>query len=472
MSCIRHELHPSSETGADQRRWGFGPTAPCARAVRLDEMDEHGRTLMASTTSVLPSGNDYIDGILLNAKWDPATGPVTFSFPNTADDYSDYDPGSRGVFLGDDGSKFFQVSAVEMQAVRSLLGSVTQFTGLGLNEISDTAADRTIDARADIRVGGSTEIGGGTTFPPTSTPPFAGDVWIGPGFGNPVRGDVAFHLHAHELGHALGLKEAEFADGSAARFVNVPLDRASPEFSVMSQRSFEGGPVDAWRTIEFWGHPQSFMMLDIAALQHLYGANYGFRSNDTHYHWNAATGEMSVDRVPQGAPGDNRVFTTIWDGDGHDTYDFSDYADRVLIDLTPGGWSVTSQAQLADLGFGNKARGNVFNALLADSDLQVDDPRSLIEDAIAGSGNDVIRGNDAGNYLGGRAGDDLFVASAGLDFYDGGDGFDTVVFNVATGDATVTSFGGVDWAVGTAGGFAILHGVELAVFNDNFLTLV
>src|SRR5262245_27505324 len=110
---------------------------------------------------------------------------------------------------------------------------------------------------------------------------------------------------------------------------------------------------------------------------------------------------MNVNGVGQGAPGANRVFLTIWDGGGNDTYDMSNYTMPVSIDLTPGRWSVTSTAQLADLGFNSAegpgehmARGNVFNALLFNNNTA-----SLIENAIGGSGDDTIVANQAANTL-------------------------------------------------------------------------
>ena len=78
---------------------------------------------------------------------------------------------------------------------------------------------------------------------------------------------------------------------------------------------------------------------------------------------------------------------TIWDGGGIDTYDLSAYADRPRASTSrPGAHSTFAAAQLADLGGGpngGHARGNLFNALQYQGD-----PRSLIENASGGSGDD------------------------------------------------------------------------------------
>jgi hypothetical protein len=85
--------------------------------------------------------------------------------------------------------------------------------------------------------------------------------------------------------------------------------------------------------------------------------------------------------------------------------------------LTPGGYS-NFGTQLAYLGGGPNsgyARGNVFNAREFNND-----PRSLIEYAYGGSGDDSITGNDADNYLNGGAGNDSLKGGGGTDTLVGG----------------------------------------------------
>jgi len=49
-------------------------------------------------------------------------------------------------------------------------------------------------------------------------------------------------------------------------------------------------------------YPQTRMMLDIAAFQGDYGANYTTNSGNTVYSWNSVTGEMLTYGLGQGAP--------------------------------------------------------------------------------------------------------------------------------------------------------------------------
>ncbi|WP_159998478.1 M10 family metallopeptidase [Roseomonas sp. 18066] len=365
--------------------------------------------------SVPRSGQADIDALIHGTRW---LGTVTYSFPRSASDYTGYSTWSETRSFG-------AVSPMMVEAVRSVLTgnsgnpqvltamSVTALTGLNI-ELRDGGA-------GDIRIGESGTVSTAHAYLPGSFPT-AGDVWFSrgdswydPDFSTPVLGSYAYHTVIHELGHALGLKHPH--ESSPV----LSYDRDTVEYTVMSYRSYAGASRDGF-TYGGWDAPQSFMMLDIAALQTLYGADYGTRSGATRYSWDPETGTMFIDGVAQGRPGANRIFLTVWDGGGRDTYDFSNYSDALTIDLGPGGASSTGSRQRAQLGDDHTASGNVYNALLHQGDL-----RSLIEDAQGGSGSDSIRGNQADNVLWGHAGDDQLDGADGNDVLIGGEGFDTAV---------------------------------------------
>ncbi|MBX5198241.1 RTX toxin, partial [Rhizobium sp. NZLR10] len=155
----------------------------------------------------------------------------------------------------------------------------------------------------------------------------------------------------------------------------------------------------------------------------MYGADYTTNSDNTVYKWNPNQGITYVNGVAAITPAANRIFATIWDGGGIDTYDLSAYTTGLRIDLRAGGYSVFSQGQLSYLGGGPNngyARGNIFNALLYH-----DNVASLIENVQAGSGNDTIIGNEADNTLWGNAGNDSLSGGSGNDTLIGGTGNDT-----------------------------------------------
>jgi serralysin len=222
------------------------------------------------------------------------------------------------------------------------------------------------------------------------------------------------------------------------------------------------------------------MMNDIKALQFLYGADYSTNNGNTVYSWSAKTGEMFIDGAGQGAPGGNRIFLTVWDGGGTDTYDFSNYITNLKVDLQPGGWTTTAASQLANLGNGHYARGNIANALLYN-----DNPASHIENAKGGSGADTIIGNSASNVLWGNAGGDALKGLIGNDVLIGGEGDD--VLEGGSGTDIALYFGRVEdfcWCENGDGSFTILDlrenepqgmdilmGIEFLQFSDEIVRL-
>ena len=119
-----------------------------------------------------------------------------------------------------------------------------------------------------------------------------GDVWFGDSGRFPEVGNYDLATILHEIGHTLGLKHPHLPRPFGA----APQDVDSLEFSVMSYRSFVGARPNAGYHAEDGGFPQSFMMLDIAALQHLYGANFSVNSGNTVYNWSPDGGATSGQR--------------------------------------------------------------------------------------------------------------------------------------------------------------------------------
>jgi hypothetical protein len=368
---------------------------------------------MANGVAVTPTGDQNIDALLRGTKWD--SNVITFNFPDTIGYYpADYG-GSFSIWAtGPFQPATDAVRATVMWALQQQFSSVAN--------LMFTQVDA--QAPADISVAGFPLAGSsGFTYIPIvpgttdGSIQREGDVWYNSPeaarFSNIARGESAWRLVMHELGHAVGFNHGHDATRSIAGIALTP-DRDSSEFSIMTYRKYVGGDAstDSSVNVERYSTPQTLMMYDIAALQYLYGANYDTNAGNTVYSWNPATGRMFVDGVPQVAPGGDRIFMTLWDGNGIDTFDLSNYTTNLQVDLTPGGWSVFDPAQLAILDVhGISARGNVFNALMSNND-----PRSLIENVIGGSGNDSLTGNSAANVLYGGIGNDRLDGAGGRDF--------------------------------------------------------
>ncbi|MEE1657907.1 M10 family metallopeptidase C-terminal domain-containing protein [Microvirga sp. CF3062] len=408
---------------------------------------------MPAVTTINSSGDIYTDGLLGNLKW--AINDFTYSFPTGSSLYgTSYGEGETATFG--------TLTSLQQTTARTALSMVASVANLTFTEITETAT-----AHADLRFGLSNLPSTAWAYFPT-TDAEGGDAWFNKSSGaysKPVKGNYAFVTFIHEIGHALGLEHPHEA--------GLPGDRDSMEYTVMSYRSYIDASTTGGYANEAWGYAQSLMMLDIAALQHLYGADYTTNSTGTVYRWSTTTGEMFVDGIGQGAPGGNRILLTIWDGGGSDTYDFSNYGTNLKVDLRPGNWTTTATGQLAKLRYDGSrlAAGNIANALLHQGDT-----RSLIENAFGGTGADVIVGNQAANTLKGNAGNDRLTGAEGNDLIDGGTGSDTAILGGRRSDSVVTlladgSLQVSDLRTGASNGTDIIRNIEMLQFSDRAYSL-
>jgi serralysin len=396
---------------------------------------------------VSASGNAIIDGVLGHAAW--AGDTLTFGF--AGETVSRFDPVYRGyAFSGEAQGVYAPTGAIRDviagaldadsgPAARAAL-SVEGFTAL---DISETASDQ---ALINVAQTSSDPYGYGTAwayYP--SEKDTGGDVWFSDtryDFSKAQIGTYAGYVMMHELGHALGLDhghDEDHHDDIAA----LPHDMDSMEYSLMTYRSYVGA---AGQTLSngIDSYAQSWMMADIAALQHLYGADFTANAGNTTYSWRPDSGDTVIDGVVAIDPAGLRIFATLWDGGGVDTYDLSAYTTDLSIDLAPGAASLFSAAQAANLGHGHAARGNIYNALQHDGDT-----RSLIENAIGGAGDDVIAGNQARNRLSGGQGDDRLSGLAGNDVLSGHAGDDRLYGG--TGHDRLAGHAGADRLFGEDG---------------------
>ena len=416
---------------------------------------------MATSVTVTRTNNAEIDGMLGGTKW---TGAITYSFPDSSGDYLSGYSTRREPTTG-----FSQAPAAEQFAINYAVGLILDYTNASIQYAGTNSADIQI-ARSSAANPTSYAY-----YPSTSVTGTGGDVWFGTAYDYTLAklGNYYFATALHELGHSLGLKHSQELGGVAN--VAVPAAHDDSEFTIMSYRSYVGAPLSGY-TAEAYGFSQTYMANDILALQTLYGANFSSHSENTTYSWNPNTGREFINGVAQPAPGEgvggsaNRVFMTVWDGSGNDTYDLSNYTTAVTINLNPGASSITSTTQLAYLGAGHYARGNIFNAYLYNGDA-----RSYIDNAFGGSGDDSITGNPVANYLGGGVGNDTLNGARGDDVLVGGPGIDTAVFSGSRANYLVLyssetqNFTTVDLRSGSPDGTDTINGVENFQFADGLV---
>jgi serralysin len=410
-----------------------------------------GEFKVPATSSVSTSGNADIDGVLSGYKW--AVNNITFSFPTSTATYS----------YGSEIVGFEAMNDAQKTAVRSILSLYGSYINVSFTEVNEASTQGT------FRFAEENNAGTAYAYYPSSGD-WGGDVWFNhSSYNNPVKGTYAYATVLHELGHSMGLDHGQ--DGLAA----LPTDHDTLEYSVMTYRSFVGADLNGY-TVMQGSYPTTLMINDIAALQYMYGANYTTNSGNTVYTWSSTTGENFINGVGQGASTTNTIFMALWDGGGNDTYDFSNYATNLSVDLAPGGWTTTSSTQLANLGGywfpGQNARGNISNAYLYQNNTA-----SLIENAVGGTGNDTLKGNQANNTLTGNAGadslfgfdgDDSLVGGLGNDRLDGGNGTDYCIINATFAACTVTYDANTQTYLLVNGTFGsdTLKNIEFITFSD------
>lgn len=357
------------------------------------------------------SGDGLIDGVLVGAHWDDDV--IHYSFSLTANAYGALDHPFEILNAAQEAAVHFTLSATHGPAASAGF-SFEGFTAQVVNFMG-----RTDTGNAHIRYGVDTGLDGGrvSDFPGdivgTGTAD-DGDVWFGSELSwsgteeFAQAGNAHWHLVLHETGHALGLKHGH-QDFNG--FDALPFNQDSYEFTVMTYRTFVGSSPHTlrhWQEVGDYDFPQTFMILDVAALQYLYDANFTINSDDTVYSWTPDSGDTLVNGDVGIDAAGNVIFATLWDGGGFDTYDLSAYFSDLIIDLTPGQGSVFSPDQLSHLGQNNFASASIYNALQYQGDI-----RSLIEMAIGGAGDDIFIGNDANNIFYGGQGDDRFDGAGG-----------------------------------------------------------
>jgi serralysin len=207
----------------------------------------------------------------------------------------------------------------------------------------------------------------------------------------------------HEIGHSLGLAHpGDYNAGEGAPTYNdATYAEDTRGYSLMSYWS-ESNTDQNFSKAGVEAYASGPLLDDIAAIQKVYGANTTTRTSDTTYGFNSNAGR---DFLSASSSSDKVVFS-VWDAGGKDTLDFSGFTQNQKINL--------NEASFSDVG------GLVGNVSIAKG--------ATIENAIGGSGNDLLIGNGVSNELKGGAGNDILFGAGGADKLWGGAGSDTFVF--------------------------------------------
>ncbi|MEM9211937.1 MAG: reprolysin-like metallopeptidase, partial [Pseudomonadota bacterium] len=234
--------------------------------------ESSGEILGSTSYSFVGATSDQnTNGLLSGYKWTSTT--LTYSFPNSINDYGSSDAAFHG-------SSFSQFDAAQQAATKYWLDEFASVSGLTFIEYTGGLDD---DAVLKFANGNASTA---FAYYPNSTAR-AGDSWYGPFTQDPIMGNYDWHTLGHEIGHTVGLKHGHETNVFGA--MQYAYD--SNEYSIMTYRSYVGHAADFYELGSTSG-AQSLMVYDIAALQHMYGANYSTNSGNTTYQFSTSTGQL------------------------------------------------------------------------------------------------------------------------------------------------------------------------------------
>ena len=220
----------------------------------------------------------------------------------------------------------------------------------------------------------------------------------------------SFQTYLHEIGHALGLGHGGPYNGSATWGVHNIFAFDSWQMTIMSY--FD--QVDNTNIVADFAWVISPMMADIIAMQTLYGTIGTLRTGDNTYGSEESLAQFGADfaaLLGYSSPTGPMASTIIDDG-GIDTFDFSSDVQDQEINLESGGVS--------------SVYGVVGNIVIFIG--------TVIENVLAGSGNDTVYGNSAANRIYGGDGNDTLYGGDGTDTLFGGNGADVIYGGATTAD--------------------------------------
>ncbi|MCC0069318.1 MAG: M10 family metallopeptidase C-terminal domain-containing protein [Rhodobacteraceae bacterium] len=275
-----------------------------------------------------------------------------------------------------------------------------------------------------------------------------------------AMGSYSFQTYLHEIGHALGLGHQGSYNVSATYPTDAVFANDSWQMSVMSY--FD--QIDNTTVNADLGYLFGPMLADILAIQALYGAPSGTvvsTGNTVYGVGHTLTGALGqlLDAIyvtPNSAVYDGAPLAfTIYDVGGTDTIDYSDDTVAQRVDLTPEAIS--------------DVYGRIGNMVIARG--------TIIENYVAGSGDDSVTGNAANNDLRGGGGNDSLLGGSGNDtlnggsggdVLDGGSGTDTVSYEGSTGSLRVDlMFAGINTNVAAGDSYVSIENLIGSQGFDN-----
>lgn len=393
----------------------------------------------SSPTSPAPdTGYLGTDALLAGVKWGGPVGTaatVTYSFPWTTDSTAVFSgPNGQGAYSSVDennATQHYGLNAAEQAMATAALQSWADVANVTFQKVDETGTNV-----GDIRIAWTsatetTSTGGaawGWAQYPNNYYPSGGDIWIntdqsGPNDTTGTAGAYNYMSLIHESGHALGLKHPfegtnQFDATYATRqYTLMAYQEAANSLVVTVAHNADG----SYSTHSYYVEPDTPMLYDVSAMQHLYGANMNYHSGDDVYTFAPHT----------------PFLRTIWDGGGNDTISVANFSAGCVIDLQQGHYSSITYIPDSTTGLHwntappQDTYHGVDNLAIAFG--------CVIENATGGSGNDTLIGNDGNNRLTGGAGSNALDGGAGVDTAVYTENYSAYVLKAGAGGYTVTA---------------------------------
>ncbi|OWK30603.1 M10 family metallopeptidase C-terminal domain-containing protein [Sphingomonas mucosissima] len=483
-ACTSGGTHPDGKIWDDGRYVDFGSIDPNAGGTYAGKPIWEVGTISANLNR---TGYDWYT----NNYGELSDGVLNFGFwKNFAEISNSYYVNATGDDLFSEAMRdtFSAFNAQQRHIARTSMGLWDDLIGISFRETKSFDADINFgntdtggaQAYAYLPFGNIYDQSYQTTYDFSEIGRISGDVWID-GFVSSNFSPVGNSYYAvttmiHEIGHALGLShpgDYDALDDNDGDGEPDPITYAndaafaqdSRQYSIMSYfDAYETGAQHVDFTLANFAYAATPLVHDIAAIQAIYGVDTTTRTGNTTYGFNS-----NADRAAYDFTLNTRPIVTIWDAGGRDTLNFSGWDTPSIIDLNEGAFSSGGgviefptleevNANRAALGFAPRTQAQFDFYLQLREELGLEN--GLFTDNIS-----IAYGTVIENAVGG-GGDDLIVVNSVANRVDGGAGTDTVSYETATTDVTVSLNSGMGSAGAGGDRYTNIEGVIGSTFAD------